>query len=80
VSELRELLERHDRVMRLLLEGEPVLGQEPHLAGCPVCGPTAAKLAEVARWLLEAPRPRPGLLRDVVERTAARCCSAEERP
>jgi len=80
VSDMRELLERHDRVMRLLLEGEPAAGVQRHVAGCPVCGPMAAKLADVERLLLAAPRPRPELLREVIERTAGRSpCRAEER-
>jgi len=61
----------HAHVKQLLLEGESVASFEEHVVSCLECSSTAARLAAIDRLLLQAPYPRVGLLREVLERTTA---------
>jgi FHA domain len=66
------LLEQHDRARQLLLEGETTDEVERHVATCLVCGPLAARLAEVEQSLRAVPEPRPELLGKILRRTGPR--------
>lgn len=70
MSDMEALLEQHDRARRLLLEGDSTPEVERHAASCHVCGPLAAKLAEVERSIREIPEPRPELLGQILRRTS----------
>jgi len=59
---MRSLLEQHDRARELLLEGEASAELERHVATCAVCGPLAARLADVERGIRAVPEPRQELL------------------
>lgn len=61
--DLREFLEQHDRARQLLFEGERSALLDQHVAMCAVCGPLAARLAEIDRIVDDVPEPRPELLR-----------------
>jgi hypothetical protein len=66
VMDLRQFLEQHDRAKQLLLEGERSPWLDEHVATCAVCGPLAARLAEIERMISDVPEPRPELLRRIL--------------
>jgi FHA domain len=80
VSDMQALLEQHDRARRLLLEGESTPEVERHAATCLVCGPLAARLAEVERSVREIPEPPPELLGKILRRTSRPRLSPEMQP
>jgi hypothetical protein len=64
--DLREFLEQHDRARQLLLEGDQSPWLDEHVAACAVCGPLAARIAEIERMMADVPEPRPELLRRIL--------------
>jgi hypothetical protein len=80
VKDMQRLLEQHDRARQLLLEGESTAEVERHVASCLVCGPLAARLAEVEREIRAVPEPRPELFGKILRRTSLPRPQAEMQP
>jgi hypothetical protein len=77
---MQRLLEQHDRVRQLLLEGESTPEVEQHVATCLVCGSIAARLAKVERSIRAVPEPRQELLGKILRRTSRPRSEPEVQP